>query len=375
MENSLTSKILRSTTHSPINAHFSKNSSDFVVRENPLYEFSGEGEHLIIQIQKKDLSTNEALRIFSEQSGVKMRDFGFAGLKDKMGLTTQFISMPFKFSSFLSKFESEKIKIISTHRHNNKLKIGHLKSNSFFIRLKKVMPSDATKLNSVIAQINKNGFGNYFGYQRFGKFNDNFALGEQILKDIKNGKKSKFNPKMTNFFISAFQSELFNRWLSKRIEISHFANDFSQKEIADIYKFDSQTAKSIKSQKQFFKLIKGDVLGHYPHGKVFLCENLGDEIEHFRVHNKTPMGALIGKKCFESKSVANIIESEIFKDFDEFLPFMNGSRRYAWIWADNLESKYDEQNAHFSLSFTLPKGSYATTLLGEILGINLSEFD
>ena len=368
MENLPTSKILRSTTHTPINAHFSKNSNDFVVRENPLYDFSGDGEHLVIQIQKKDLTTNEALKILSEQSGVRVREFGFAGLKDKEGLTTQFISMPFKFGDFLSKFEHEKLKIISTHRHNNKIRIGHLKSNSFFIRLKKVMPSDAIKLNSVINEISKNGFGNYFGYQRFGKFKDNFTLGEDILNSLKNGKKSKFNPKMTNFFISAFQSELFNRWLSKRIEISRFVSDFSSKEIAQIYKFDDQTIKSLKSQKQFFKLIKGEVLGHYPHGKVFLCENLNDELKHFEIRNKTSMGALIGKKCFESTGIANMIESEIFSNYNEFLPFMNGSRRYAWIWVDEINSKFDEQNAHFSLSFTLPKGSYATVLLGEILG-------
>ena len=53
MENSAIFKPLLTTTHAPINAYFSKNSSDFVVREIPLYEFSGSGEHLMIEIQKK----------------------------------------------------------------------------------------------------------------------------------------------------------------------------------------------------------------------------------------------------------------------------------------------------------------------------------
>ncbi len=74
-------KPLYSLKHSPINAYFSKNSDDFVVRERPLYEFSGKGEHLILHINKKDLTTNEALKILSETSGVKIRDFGYAGLK------------------------------------------------------------------------------------------------------------------------------------------------------------------------------------------------------------------------------------------------------------------------------------------------------
>ena len=94
--------ILRTLTHSPINAHFSKNADDFVVREVPLYEFSGAGEHLILHIAKKDLSTSEAVRLLSEVSGAKMREFGVAGLKDKQGQTFQYISAP-KNAKFISK--------------------------------------------------------------------------------------------------------------------------------------------------------------------------------------------------------------------------------------------------------------------------------
>ena len=138
MENSPIFKPLLTTTHAPINAHFSKNASDFVVREIPLYEFSGNGEHLVMQIQKKGLSTSEALSILASATGAKVRDFGYAGLKDKEGMTTQYISIPAKFQSAISSFSNENIKILNATRHNNKLRIGHLKANHFFIRLKKV---------------------------------------------------------------------------------------------------------------------------------------------------------------------------------------------------------------------------------------------
>lgn len=46
-------KPLYTLTHAPINAHFSKNADNFVVRELPLYSFSGQGEHLIIEIAKR----------------------------------------------------------------------------------------------------------------------------------------------------------------------------------------------------------------------------------------------------------------------------------------------------------------------------------
>ncbi|WP_233144780.1 tRNA pseudouridine(13) synthase TruD [Campylobacter pinnipediorum] len=373
MQENTTFKPLFYLTHSPINVHFSKNSDDFVVREIPLYEPSGDGEHLLIQIQKKDLNTQQALQILSEVTGAKMRDFGYAGLKDKQGMTTQFITLPKKFESNLSNFSHDKMKILSVNYHKNKLKIGHLKGNSFFIRLKKVMPSDALKLNEILNSIDKNGFANYFGYQRFGKFQDNSQSGLELLQHgTVNGKKIK-NPKMKDFLVSAYQSELFNKYVSKRVEISRFVNDFSEKEICDIYKFNKDIVKKLKSQKQFFKLLPGEVLGHYPFGKCFLCEDLDNELERFLKRDLTSCGLLIGSKAYKSVGLANEIENEIYKQAFEFESKMNGGRRFSWSYVENLSYKYNEETAQYSISFGLQKGSYATVVLEEVLHKDIME--
>ncbi|WP_233144469.1 tRNA pseudouridine(13) synthase TruD [Campylobacter pinnipediorum] len=373
MQENTTFKPLYYLTHSPINVHFSKNSDDFVVREIPIYEPSGDGEHLLIQIQKKDLDTKQALQILSEVTGAKMRDFGYAGLKDKQGMTTQFITLPRKFEGNLNNFSHDKIKILSVNYHKNKLKIGHLKGNSFFIRLKKVMPSDALKLNEILNSIDKNGFANYFGYQRFGKFQDNAQSGLELLQHgTVNGKKIK-NPKMKDFLVSAYQSELFNKYVSKRIEISRFVNDFSEKEICDIYKFDKDIVKKLKSQKQFFKLLPGEVLGHYPFGKCFLCEDLDGELQRFLKRDLTSCGLLIGSKAYKSVGLANEIENEIYKQAFEFESKMNGGRRFSWSYVENLSYKYNEETAQYSISFGLQKGSYATVVLEEILHKDIIE--
>lgn len=371
MENSAIFKPLLTTTHSPINAHFSKNSSDFVVREIPLYEWSGEGEHLVICLQKKGLSTSEALGILSSATGAKIRDFGYAGLKDKEGMTTQFISLPAKFQSALSNFSHENIKILSANRHNNKLRIGHLKGNHFFIRLKKVLPSEACKLQNAVDLIAKRGFANYFGYQRFGKFGDNYQSAKELLKAMASGDKKalkRYNPKLKDFLISAYQSELFNRYLSKRIEISRFCESFSVSELEQIYKFDKPTINELKSQKQFFKLLRGEVMGHYPFGRVFLCEDLEAEIVKFNQRDRTSCGLLVGSKAYEATGVALELEKQIMGEGFEFAKFANGSRRFNWVWADEMKCNYNEEEAQFSLSFTLQKGCYATVVLREILG-------
>ncbi|MCB4776525.1 MAG: tRNA pseudouridine(13) synthase TruD, partial [Sulfurovum sp.] len=36
---------------------FNASSRDFTVEEIPLYEFSGEGEHLVLKIRKKEMTT------------------------------------------------------------------------------------------------------------------------------------------------------------------------------------------------------------------------------------------------------------------------------------------------------------------------------
>ncbi|MFB1008840.1 MAG: tRNA pseudouridine(13) synthase TruD, partial [Sulfurospirillum sp.] len=130
-------------THSPISAMFTKNSSDFVVNEIPLYPFSGEGEHLVLHVRKKDLTTWDMLQYLSEVTGCKVRDFGYAGLKDKDGMTTQYISLHKSYEPKLANFTHDKIKILDKTYHNNKIRTGHLKGNRFFVRLKKVNPIDA----------------------------------------------------------------------------------------------------------------------------------------------------------------------------------------------------------------------------------------
>lgn len=359
MENSATFNELLTTSHTPINCHFTKNAEDFVVREIPLYEFSGKGEHLILQIQKKGLTTQEALSWLSGFCGAKVRDFGTAGLKDKEGLTSQFVSVVGKFD--FSNFSHPQLKILSQTRHDNKIRTGHLKGNAFFIRLKKVSPVEAKRLFSVVGELKERGFANYFGFQRFGKFGDNYKAGEEILL----GKSRVKNPKMRNFFLSAYQSHLFNKWLSKRVELSRFASEFSPKELSKIYSLDEEVCRQVTQQKHFFKLLVGDALSHYPHGRLFLCEDLGAECERFSQKLITPTGLLAGSKAYEARGVAKGFEEAVC---EEFLKQMNGTRRFAWVWAEGVKCEYNEEKWHFSISFELQKGSYATVFLREVLG-------
>jgi len=278
--------------HSSIEFHFRQSARDFVVDEIPLYPFSGEGEHLVLHVRKKNLSTWQMLDIFSNHLGIKARDIGYAGLKDKNAQTKQYISILKKFEPMLENFEHEGIKILEKQYHNNKIRIGHLKGNRFFIRIKKVNPTSAMKIQEALKSIKKNGMPNYFGFQRFGNDGENYLKGKEILE----GTLKEKNRKLHQFYINSYQSYLFNAWLSRRIQISKLVESFSAEELAHELSIDKSELESMKKQKHPFKLMHGDVMMHYPYGKLFHYES-EDECERFMKHDISFTGLLSGKRA------------------------------------------------------------------------------
>ena len=339
---------------------FNPSSRDFIVDEIPLYEFSGEGEHLVVHIRKKDMTTWEMISAIAKYCKIKQRDIGYAGLKDKHAMTMQYISLLAKDNEEkLKTFKHDKIKILGTYRHNNKIRVGHLKGNHFKVRLKKVLGVQKDKLDSVLKWIKKNGVPNYFGNQRFGTNGDNWREGKEIL----DGKLKIRDRKTRTFLINAYQSYLFNNWLSKRIELSMLLDGFSEQEAEKLFRLPLDSLKGTKEQPHFFKILEGDLMMHYPYGRVFELESLKDEAKRFSEFDISPSGLLSGKRASRTEKVAGLIESEYDRDIAE-----NGARRYAWIKVTDVKKTYVEEKAHYELEFTLPKGSYATNVLDVLRG-------
>lgn len=343
--------------HSPIEFHFRQSPRDFVVDEIPLYPFSGEGEHLVLHVRKKNLSTWQMVDIFSNHLGIKGRDIGYAGLKDKNAQTKQYISIPKKFEAALENFEHEGIKILDRVYHNNKIRIGHLKGNRFFIRLKKVTPVAATKITQALRIIKRQGMPNYFGFQRFGIGGENYKKGQAILE----GSLKERNKKLSQFYVNAYQSFLFNDWLSRRIEISKMVDGFGIDELLSVLPLPKEEILTMKAQKHPFKLIHGDVMMHYPYGKLFNYEE-ESEVERFEKKDISFTGLLSGKRATKATLLAGEIESS----YDTITTGIDGARRYGWIFPEECEGEYKENEAWYELHFTLPKGCYATVLIEEI---------
>ena len=389
-------QLLSHLSHAPLDFYFAKNADNFAVEEVPLYAFSGAGEHLILKIRKKNLTTQEMLNLLSENLGLKRAEIGYAGLKDKAAMTSQFISLPKKCAPKIERLNLANIKILEATYHENKLKIGHLKGNKFFVRVKKLDALNAQKMRSVCGIIADLGLPNYFGNQRFGKSGENFEEGRKIAH-----KTLKIRDKKTaQFLLSAYQSHLFNAWLSVRVKLSKIVGEFgandallalrSDEMLRDLA-LDLGAIRALKNQPHFFKILKGDVCAHYPHGRLFLAEDSqreggesggeksgescgGEGVEsaesnadflresalRFNAQNIAPTGLLCGKKAPRAKDLAATIEE---KFIDEHLNSEVGQRRFAWVFPKNLEFSYKKEVANGELHFFLPRGSYATILL------------
>lgn len=346
-------------SHAPLAFHFAPSPRDFVVEEIPLYPFSGRGEHLILKIRKKNLSTFELLEILSSHLGVKSRDIGYAGLKDKASLSIQHLSLPLKFAPKLEAFSHPNIKILEQSVHENKLRIGHLKGNRFFMRLKKLSPINSTKLTQALGAIEQGGIPNYFGFQRFGNQGDNHEIGRQIA----HGERRIASPKKRTFLIGAYQSKLFNEWLSARVKLSKLLTNFTPKEVASLEEsLPLELIKRLKDQPHAFKILPGEVMHHYPYGKIFTAEDLEAESQRFFERSIVPAGLISGAKTKGAEGIAKLYEA----------PYLDpkikeaGTRRLAWVFPEDVEYRYIEEEAQGELNFYLPKGSYATVLLEEL---------
>ena len=320
-----------------LNFKFVQNEEDFIVEEQPI-KFSGAGSFLVLKIVKNNCDTWELIDRLAKFLNVFSNEIGYAGLKDKRATTTQYITIPKKYSKEIKLFRNKKIEIIDTFLHKEKLNIGDLEGNRFKINLHNVEIEDINHIQKILKIITRDGMPNYFGYQRFGKeVVDNLAkakevvYGEEIVKD----------KKLSKMLIAAYQSSFFNAWLVERLQLS----------------------------KDEFVLLNGDVFMDLEKDKIFTPKVITANIlNDFKSSKITPTGLLPGRKVFKAMGDALKIEEK----YDDLYIQEKGYRREAIIFPRDISCKYDASKKVCALDFVLPKGSYATVLVEFLANRNFS---
>lgn len=163
--------------------HLRERPEDFIVEELPLYEPSGEGEHLYLFVEKRNFSTMQMIHVLARHFGVPKRAVGVAGLKDRCAVTRQLVSvhMPGRSERDVPVFEHDSIRILWTDRHVNKLRRGHLAGNRFVIRIRGVDAFSARHASKTLSMLAGSGVPNRLGEQRFGYARNNHLIGRAML--------------------------------------------------------------------------------------------------------------------------------------------------------------------------------------------------
>jgi len=314
---------------------------DFRVDEVPAYLPSGAGAHLYLRIEKRGRTTRDALRTLARALGVPERDAGYAGLKDKDAVTTQWLSFPVARDPEAAALEAPGLRVLEVSRHSNKLRAGHVRANRFSIA---VRGGELEKARAAAGALLARGFPNFFGPQRFGTEGRNAEVGKAILAgaatpEARRAARDRF---LRRFSISAYQAELFNRWLAERMADGLFAS-----------------------------ALRGDVMKKLDTGGLFDCEDTaadGPRVERFEI---SPAGPIFGHRLRPAAHDALAREERILaaegmtlEGFARGGGEAEGTRRAARL---RVEVALEPLPEGYRASFELPKGSYATVVVRELV--------
>jgi len=317
-------------------------AEDFQVWELPLVEPQGSGSHLWLEVRKHDANTRWVASQLAAAAGVPLRDVGYAGMKDRRAVTTQWYSIGLQEAADADypSWEIPGVDILQAHRHGRKLQRGALRGNRFRILLRQLQgATDA--LTERLAAVARDGFPNYFGPQRFGHGGANVQRAAQWL-----GQGRRIKRQQRSLYLSAARSFLFNLVLAERVHLGNWN-----------------------------RLLDGEIAMLDGSRSTFGCSLPDAELERrcaeFDIHPTGPLPGRTGRKEKNSVSAeAASLEDVVLSRHEALCEALcregvEAGRRSLRVSPANFE--WQAQGSDLLLTFELPPGAYATSLLRELV--------
>ncbi|WED43910.1 tRNA pseudouridine(13) synthase TruD [Legionella cardiaca] len=311
---------------------------DFRVNEILGFNLSGEGEHLYLQVEKKGLNTEELVKALARDLGRPAKTISYAGLKDKGAITTQWLSIHCPGEEINSPLllQGEGWHVVQHQRHAKKLRTGALAANEFSLVIRNI--SDSEDVETRLQKIYRNGIPNYFGAQRFGYENQNLVKAEKLLLG---GDKVR-NHFLRGLYYSAARSFLFNQILSQRVQTETWN-----------------------------KAVAGDVMQLAGTNSIFAIDE-PDEVIIKRVSefDISPAAPLWGRGEERVSKQALIRQRQALSEYESWCDALEKhglERSYRSLILKVENMKWDWQGNLLHLSFRLPSGSYATSVVRELM--------
>ncbi len=414
-------------THSSgIGGKLRQEPEDFIVKEITNRKEGESGKHLILELTKTNWDTHHLVRDLSRKLGISKKRIGFAGTKDKRAKTTQKISIYGISEKDIENLYVKNVELKIIGRSDRPLGLGDLFGNEFRITIRDI-DIDTHELEKILKETTEEiayfgGVPNFFGVQRFGAVRPvTHMIGEELLKgdsekaaltyiarsfpdetqdvieardyvmetrDFSEGLKryplrlryerammhylvenpgdyagsfSVLSRNISKMFIHAYQSYVFNRIICKRIEkglsldkavpgdIICFRNEEG---LPDISKTQKATEENVDGMNNLLKRGRAFITAPLVGYKTDFASGLPGDVEKemFKETGMTP-------ESFKVKGVSDLASK--------------GLRKEILLHCDpEVEINEDELNpgkSKATLTFSLPKGSYATTVLREYM--------
>lgn len=373
---------------------------DFYVEEIPSYLPCGSGEHCYLTIEKRGITTLEAISRIAKCLKISERDIGYAGMKDAVGITRQTVSVQWLTPEKAISLELDGVRVVSAERHSNKLKLGHLKGNRFRVVIRGVSANAAELVPLVLDILEKRGVPNYFGYQRYGAQGNSHLIGTAMLLrdwhgcvDRLIGEPDAVRDEEWAAAISAYQQgnldealRLFPRHCRSERDVlqrllarpEEYEKAFSvihprlkklYLSAAQSFLFDQSVARRIDTVDT---LMTGDLAIKHINGACFLVEDAATEQGRAAAFEISASGPMFGCKMKRPEGAVWELEQGILQQtgLDLALFDLSGGLR---VEGERKPLRVPVEGLSWSVSgdvvaveFILPKGSYATSLLREI---------
>ncbi len=323
---------------------------DFCVDEILGFELSGEGEHIFLHIEKRGLNTQDVIKILASKFALHPKHIAYSGLKDKQAVTRQWLSVWSPKELHSDTLETEGFKVLTQKRHISKLKRGAHRANSFEIIIRHLKHSE--QIEKTIERIRLNGVPNYFGPQRFGRGGKNLDKARDLFERIHTlGKRVKLDRQQRSIYLSAARSFLFNEVLSTRVKQENWDSVLSGEAIMLAGSNSYFTSKSLAVEEE---------------------QALPNRLAEFDIHPSAP---LWGKGDLATVEEALTLETDALKThlaLQQGLEVMGlkQQRRATRLIAEDLTHEFLADDV-LKLRFNLVKGTFATSVLRELVTITL----
>lgn len=320
---------------------------DFIVEELPAYLPEGDGEHIYLWIEKRGISTAQAIERLRHVFKLPPAAFGYAGLKDAQAVARQWLSLHTPAELPLHQAEGPGLRILAASRHGNKLRRGHLRGNRFEVLVRAAARS--AKVEELLDLLARRGFPNYYGEQRQGVDGRNAERGKALLLAGKTGGAASDRQR---FAINAYQSALFNELVARRLDT-----------VGDLH-----------------TLLNGDLPVLHANGAFFHVStpNLAATQPRADTGEISPSAPLFGYRVELAAGLPGEWERALLAreglTLEDFrlrskAESPGGERRPVRAIPADLEHEWvaGPDGSALRLRFTLPPGAYATALLRELM--------